>query len=529
MNKSEFMNILQTRLINVNPSWRDEILSDLEEHFAQAAASGLTEEEAITHLGDPMELAQQFYEEAALADQILPTMPASDAKAAIMNRRIADKGEKAVRKTESSEASVEKTVPQTEETVEKTARQAEEAGKTAEEKTAQQTEADQKWTDYRTSPYSSTNSIFSNLEKSLSSFSKSIRSTLDNIASSISPSDFSFNFSSSDDDCETMIFSQEERLQQIQVSVLTADISLSPSQDENLHVEYSRSIPDLTVSYDNGILYINQESRPQLSHYKNNSIEIYFPSDIAPNMNIKTKVGDIEIYDLSSQEMTLQSQTGDITFQNGKCFGNASLTSLEDIEINASSIYGNAQFNTTSGDIVLTTAQIYGNLNAKSVSGDLELEATEINGNVHATTSSGDVTLNIHSCNGNVGLYSASGDLDIYVEYCDGDCSFRSASGCIDGYVSSLGCLQGKTISGDIDLTANNVIGDITLQSSSGSIDLHTDHPDRFCMELISRTGDTHSNLVNYQDYPTHIIHCGSGGQKLSATTVSGDIEVQFE
>ena len=67
MNKQEFMNILQARLAHVNPAWRDEVLSDLDEHFVQAAANGCSEEEAAAHLGDPVELAQQFYEEAASA------------------------------------------------------------------------------------------------------------------------------------------------------------------------------------------------------------------------------------------------------------------------------------------------------------------------------------------------------------------------------------------------------------------------------------------------------------------------------
>ena len=87
MNKQEFMNILQARLTHVNPVWRDEVLSDLDEHFTQAAANGCSEEEAAAHLGDPVELAQQFYEEAALAGQLQAEASAISGTDAIIQRR----------------------------------------------------------------------------------------------------------------------------------------------------------------------------------------------------------------------------------------------------------------------------------------------------------------------------------------------------------------------------------------------------------------------------------------------------------
>ncbi|MFR8085476.1 MAG: DUF1700 domain-containing protein, partial [Faecalimonas sp.] len=100
MNKQEFMDILRTRLSNVNPIWRDEVLADLEEHFQEAQTAGISDEEIISHLGDPMELAQQFYEEAALSNQILTDTTAHTAKSGILGRRSAEKGARIIRNAE---------------------------------------------------------------------------------------------------------------------------------------------------------------------------------------------------------------------------------------------------------------------------------------------------------------------------------------------------------------------------------------------------------------------------------------------
>jgi uncharacterized membrane protein len=60
MNRKEFMSQLKRALIPLRQSARQEILTDLEEHFKDGAALGKTDFEVAEELGNPKELAQQY-------------------------------------------------------------------------------------------------------------------------------------------------------------------------------------------------------------------------------------------------------------------------------------------------------------------------------------------------------------------------------------------------------------------------------------------------------------------------------------
>jgi uncharacterized membrane protein len=60
MNKKEFMSQLKRALLPLRQSARQEILTDLEEHFKDGASLGKTDLEVSEELGNPKELAQQY-------------------------------------------------------------------------------------------------------------------------------------------------------------------------------------------------------------------------------------------------------------------------------------------------------------------------------------------------------------------------------------------------------------------------------------------------------------------------------------
>ncbi|MBP3413848.1 MAG: DUF1700 domain-containing protein [Clostridia bacterium] len=62
MNKNEFISIMESKLIRLPKSDRDDILSDYEAHFAVELEKGLSEEEVSAQLGDPQELAATYLE-----------------------------------------------------------------------------------------------------------------------------------------------------------------------------------------------------------------------------------------------------------------------------------------------------------------------------------------------------------------------------------------------------------------------------------------------------------------------------------
>jgi len=63
MTKQAFLNDLKLSLFGVNESVKDEILADINEHFIEGAAQGLSEEEICKSLGQPGTIAAQVMEE----------------------------------------------------------------------------------------------------------------------------------------------------------------------------------------------------------------------------------------------------------------------------------------------------------------------------------------------------------------------------------------------------------------------------------------------------------------------------------
>ena len=84
MNKSEFISTLESQLIRLPKSDRDDILSDYESHFAAGLENGLSEDEVCTQLGDPGELAKTYLEnfpENAKGEPFTAPQPEAEATA----------------------------------------------------------------------------------------------------------------------------------------------------------------------------------------------------------------------------------------------------------------------------------------------------------------------------------------------------------------------------------------------------------------------------------------------------------------
>lgn len=62
MNKKDFIETLEAKLIRLPKADRDDILSDYENHFAEGLERGQSEEEVSAALGDPGELAATYLE-----------------------------------------------------------------------------------------------------------------------------------------------------------------------------------------------------------------------------------------------------------------------------------------------------------------------------------------------------------------------------------------------------------------------------------------------------------------------------------
>lgn len=612
MNKSEFMSILQARLAGVSPSWRDELLNDLEEHFTQASADGISEDEVVRHLGDPMELAQQFYEEAVLADQVLNDSSApSSGTAAIMNRRT---GERNVRIVRSAEPAESETSPRTEQpkdrdaddlSREEAAQQAREASRRVQEEARQQAKAaareasmlarekareearqqarkerekaaqtrrdaeearraerekdaysytsgesfEDPFADSNAEKDSHDNSFFENFGRNFSrgfsqsfgrdfakstrdltkSITENIRDAISNVSSSLDSikSTVVTEFEDSGDR-ETITFPADEEISQIQVQVLAADIEVRTWTADMASVEYDSGIPDLEVACSGGILSVIQNTGETSRIGRNQSIQIQLPKNCYPSVQIVSKLGDIQLLDVSATGADLKSRAGDIVFTAERCMGDLKISSLEDVSVHVSGIDGNAELQSASGDVELKTEAVHGDLRIKTISGDSNLNIRTINGNLNVTSASGDIEVAVSDCQGDTICYSASGDMNCRVKNGAGNCSLQSASGEIEGRAGSLtGDLLLKTVSGDQNFSVQKLQGNIILHTTSGDIQFEAPDPADFYVELKSRSGSIHTNLPGAST--SRLLQYGNGTQELTASSVSGDICVEFK
>ncbi|MBQ2777257.1 MAG: DUF1700 domain-containing protein [Peptococcaceae bacterium] len=77
MTKTEFLALLEQRLMVLNDDERADLLSEYEQHIEMKVASGLSEEDAITDFGDPEELIKELLDAYHLNTNYQPSGSAS--------------------------------------------------------------------------------------------------------------------------------------------------------------------------------------------------------------------------------------------------------------------------------------------------------------------------------------------------------------------------------------------------------------------------------------------------------------------
>ncbi len=473
MNKQEFMNILQARLAHVNPAWRDEVLSDLDEHFVQAAANGCSEEEAAAHLGDPVELAQQFYEEAALAGQLQAEASAISGTDAIIQRRAEKSSPRKMLVLPLSEANPE-------------------------EPTEKASEKDSE------TEKSETSDSFKCFD--LNSISHTIERVLSNVSSKLSSMDFSIHPDPyvSDEKMEQMDFAVET-LDKVYVNILNANVTVRRQKGFGITVRYSASIPNLEVMCADGVLTLSQKKR-QLHSTRSYLVEILLPTHLSPSFDMAATVGDLTLTGVDTSELLLHTTAGDISFSKATCYGNAKIDSV-------------------SGDLEIHAEQICGDLKLKSVSGDITADIGKIYGPASLTTNAGDIDLRSNECFAPISAYTTSGDLSVNVSSCQ-DTSLRATSGDVHAdFGIQGGSFESSSISGSLDLSWEKITGNIQVKTTSSDISLMLPSAENFQIQASSNFGEVSSPLPLQKS--NNVYRYGNGPQTLQAATLSGNIRIQ--
>lgn len=289
-----------------------------------------------------------------------------------------------------------------------------------------------------------------------------------------------------------MAFRAEE-IHQISVCLVSEDITLEASDDDEYHVIWDADeSPMVDVSVSNGVLKVERRAGEQAKPNRNGKAEYQTSDDMADF--IKTEAGKIEInMDSISRAMKALGEKIKLQFSNGVNIGFGTAGSEVTIQIPEYAI-PHTKLLTTSGDIDVQGVAL-ADLNVTSTSGDINIDlADEEEGLSRAEirTTSGDIeaacfaeSATIASTSGDVEVSgrvnelmvsTISGDIDVRADV--KNVNFKAISGDVDLYFESVEVreVSGSTISGDIDIDLPAGIGAIAINTQTRSGDVTTRH-----------------------------------------------------
>lgn len=291
-----------------------------------------------------------------------------------------------------------------------------------------------------------------------------------------------------------LIFAAEE-IHGIDLTLISEDVSMEASDDENFHVLWNADEnPLLDVHMENGVLTV--ERRPgEVKYRRKNHIEIHIDSfdDIFKSLGQSMK---------------------NIFSNNGSNFSISFADSSVTIQVPENAM-PHVKLRTTSGDIEVKEVAL-ADLSITTISGDIDVDLDEDENlsRVDIRTTSGDVEASyfapvssISSTSGDVEVEgriddllvaTISGDIDVRADVVK--MNFKSVSGDVDMRFDSdeLRSINGNTVSGDIEIELPDGLGQI-------------------CINLQTRSGDTTTRYSTNDVGPT---------VTGSVTSMSGDITI---
>lgn len=259
----------------------------------------------------------------------------------------------------------------------------------------------------------------------------------------------------------------------VQVSVVNADIKIQKSTDEKCHLVYKdrEGNPLFYSTVENGTLVFTQKEefntfdwkRPSevLEHLANQinhlddvedvDILISLPEKEYMRLDIATVSGEVEAkQELNFSDVSINCVSGDIDLQN--------LTGVKTVDVT-----------TTSGEIALLDMTVTDSIQAKTVSGEVVLERLEKTGTVSASTVSGEIR--VRNCEFSSGtLKTNSGDVHLE-DITSDNMNIETTSGDVVGRVDSSINVQAESTSGDIT-APHGYVGYWFIETVSGDIAL---------------------------------------------------------
>lgn len=293
-----------------------------------------------------------------------------------------------------------------------------------------------------------------------------------------------------------LIYAAQE-IHGIDLSLISEDVSVEASDDENFHVLWdAEENPLLDVHVEHGVLTVERrpgevKNKTRKEHieihidgfddmikslgqsmknifskngsnfsisFADSSVTIQVPENAMPHVKLRTTSGDIEVQEVALADLSITTISGDI-----------------DVDLDEDENLSRVDIRTTSGDV--ETSYFAPVSSISSTSGDVEVEG-RIDDLLVATI---------------------SGDIDVRADVVK--MNFKAVSGDVDMQFDSdeLRSINGNTVSGDIEIELPDGLGQI-------------------CINLQTRSGDTTTR------YSTNGVGPTVTG---SVTSMSGDITLR--
>jgi len=348
------------------------------------------------------------------------------------------------------------------------------------------------------------------------------------------------------------------------VSAGYGDVVLEESQTDELVIEEycNKELAvdkqfSVTTSEDNILIKTNSDglnSYNLFSFHKYKILKIYIPASYTNHLNIETKSGEvISNIDLVMENITITTSSGDINIRNltgdqialgatsGEIYADTIVDSSQNNEnknesvnitiktssgdIQVEEIWGNTSLSSTSG--MITAGSLLGDSEIKTTSGDIQLDSVQ--GDLHLSASSGEVS--VFDLTGNGDFSTTSGDIQI--DNVQGELYLSSSSGEISVF-DFIGNGKFITTSGDIKVAFQEITGDVLINASSGEVKCSI--PEDAAFEFLANTSSgeiTTSFDDNLLFNKKGNNASGSIGNNVANTmnisTTSGDITVMWK
>jgi DUF4097 and DUF4098 domain-containing protein YvlB len=264
-----------------------------------------------------------------------------------------------------------------------------------------------------------------------------------------------------------------EGLRSLRVELLVSDLRVGASEDGALHLR-AEGLSDedqLSVAVRDGAVELVERGG-----YRHgiDSLELSLP-DCIGELELSLLSGDLGLEGLGC-EVSARTKSGDIV---------------------ARGCSGALLAETASGDISLEDC---GTASAESASGDIE--ARGLGGDFVAKTASGDIE--VESVGGKIGVTTSSGEVEAR---------------------KIAGPFAAKSVSGGVSAGWEGAFAGAILATVSGDLSLSFDGEPDARLRLLTRTGRVE---VDGERVRQGELILGSGGEELKATSVSGNIELEW-